>query len=36
MIVGEDENFCKMLSDPSSVLEQLHMVDAKLTSWATI
>jgi len=35
-IIGEDEKFYKMLSDSSSMLESLHMADAKLTSTATI
>jgi len=35
-IIGEDEKFYKILSDSSSVLESLHMADAKLTSTAAV
>ena len=33
-IIGEDEKFYKMVSDSSSMLESLHIADAKLSSTA--
>ena len=35
-IVGEDDDFYKMVSDPSSTLKVLHMADAKLSSKGAI
>ena len=34
--VGEDERLYSIISDPSSMLEELHMDSIKLTSCATI
>ena len=35
-VVGEDDGFHNMFSDPTSVLEYLHMADANLTSTGAI